>query len=108
MAARPAWLPWPNSMCLETTVTAAVRLDADERAEGAEVESSAPIDMSQPWLFGEQPTSSAPPAMAAAMISISRRVGERALDLGERVHARALPQAGPTPAASLMAARMRW
>lgn len=84
MAARPAWFPWPNSMCLEMTVTvpsAAMRMNGPK----------APKSFFAPTLStsaGEQPTSRAPPVRVAPTIRASRRVsfaGRRGLFIGSRL-----------------------
>src|SRR6185437_11361740 len=75
IAARPACVPWPTSTCLETTVT---QPSGSMRMNGPNAPKSI-FGVPRPRISaGEQPTSSAPPALAAPTSS-ARRVGEKSL-----------------------------
>src|SRR5258705_1169666 len=80
MAARPAWLPWPNSMCLETTVT---QPSGENFRNGPKAPKScgAPMLSAWPITFGEQPTNRAPAESVAPTVRISRREAPAAIAL---------------------------
>src|SRR5258708_26895342 len=75
MAARPASFPCPNPMCLETTVTAPSAPMRRNGPNGPKWESEPSDMMSGSTACGEHPISRPPPAAAAAITTISRRVG---------------------------------
>src|SRR5436190_22276493 len=73
MAARPAWFPWPNSMCLEMTVTVPSLANFRNGPK-------APKSLSAPQLItpicwaGVQPTSRPAPVRMAETVKKPRRL----------------------------------
>ena len=81
MAARPVAVPWPNSMCLEMTVTVPVGSILMKGPKAPKSSLGAPSE--KIWVGEQAPTRSEPPTTLAPII-ISRRLTPWASVWGSR------------------------
>src|SRR5437870_5598984 len=73
MAARPAWFPWPNSMCLEMTVTVPSRANFRNGPKGPKWLSAPQLITPICWA-GVQPTRRPAPVRVAETVRKPRRL----------------------------------